>query len=366
MADITKEDWIKEGTYPGGKSLDEKDPHIDKYYTDYIKAIDKATPKKRAAIEKQHGIVSKTTTKKKDNGTQPEFVRTERPETPARGADPEYEGPAYQDWRDVDFSPPGMEFREVPDSEKIGNIMAEYYNTKNPLYRQMTEALARKFGTRRGTQFMESAILSIGNMVFQMASADQKLYKDNRELWNKGYFQLRTARLNAAVQEAVAHVAGNYQLTATKINDITNQWKAQLAADVQTYGIDVTADVQTYITDVDKVLRGATLLSKIKDNPEAASFLYNMVFGDTAINLEDWAVYWDEKYGDIADTGSTETETADTGSSRAQFEASLKTRLENGDCPGARALAISLGGKKRKHWATDIYKASSCSEKLPI
>ena len=362
MADTTTFEEFKEGTWNNEKIGDFATEDDWRHYEDVMADSSKSDASK-AATAAAHGLTwTAPSSSSDDNGLTPTFTRTEKPETPARGDDPEYEGPAYQDWRDVDFSPPGMEFREVPDSEKIGNIMAEYYNTKNPLYRQMTEALARKFGTRRGTQFMESAILSIGNMVFQMASADQKLYKDNRELWNKGYFQLRTARLNGAVQEAVAHVAGNYQLTATKINDITNQWKAQLAADVQTYGIDVQADVQTYITDVDKVLRGMDILSKIKDNPQAVSFLYNMLFGDTEIDPEDWAKYWDEKYNDIKDTGDTETgTTGTTGSSQAQFEASIRTRLGNKDCAGAKQLANSLGNWAKEYYNANIPKGSPCS-----
>ena len=364
MADTTTFEEFKEGTWKGEKIGDfakESDwRNYERVMSDPLKSA-----ASKSATAAAHGLTW-TAPSSGDNGKQPKFERTETPEIPERGDDPEYEGPAYQDWRGVDFSPPGMEFREVPEEERIGNIMAEYYNTKNPLYRQMSEAIVRKYGTRMGTQVQENMILSIGNMVREMAAADQKILSENRMLYNKGYLQLRTARLQAAASEAAAHVAGNYQITATKINDITNQWKAQLASDTQRYGIDVTADVQTYITDVEKILKGADLLSKIKDNPQAAAFLYNMVFGDTEINPEDWAVYWDEKYGDIKDTGDTETGTTDTGGSRAQFEASLKTRIKNGDCPGARALAISLGGTKRKHWATDIYKASSCAVDLPI
>ena len=361
----TLDEWIEKGSFNATNFKDVKgsDSKISDgtYYNNYRTAVQDAINAgdldTAEATVKSHGFDWTPPSKEEiteDNGLIPEFVRTERPETPARGDDPEYEGPPYIDWRTEDFTPPGMEFREVPEEERIGNIMAEYYNTKNPLYRQMSEAIVRKFGTRMGTQVQENMILSIGNMVGEMAAADQKVLAANRELYNRGYLQLRTARLNAAAKEATAHVAGNFQLTATKINDLTNQWKAQLAADVQTYGIDVTADVQTYITDVEKVLKGMDILSKIKDNPQAVSFLYNMVFGDTEIDPEDWAKYWDEKYNDIADTGSTETETADTGSSRAQFEASIDTRLGEGNCDSARVLAISIGTK----WAKDHYNTN--------
>jgi hypothetical protein len=355
LEEFKKGTWKKESIGGFAKQKD-----FEKYKTEF----DKASESKKEKIAEAHGFTYKSKSTTKKNGKQPKFERTETPEIPERGDDPEYEGPAYQDWRGVDFSPPGMEFREVPDSEKIGNIMAEYYNTKNPLYRQMSEAIVRKFGTRMGTQVQENMILSIGNMVREMAAADQKIYSENRVLFNKGYLQLRTARLNAAAGEAAAHVAGNYQITATKINDITNQWKAQLASDTQRYGIDVTADVQTYMTDVDKILKGATLLSKIKDNPQAASFLYNMVFGDTEINLEDWAVYWDEKYGDIKDTGDTEI--ADTGAtSSADVQASIRTRIKNGSCEEAQNLArSSLQMEYYNQIVRDTGKCSIISETL--
>ena len=324
MADTTTFEEFKKGTWKDEKIGDFAKESDWRHYESTMKD---ATESEKVNIAKAHGLTYKDTTKKKGERPQPKFERTETPDIPERKADPEYEGPAYQDWRGVDFSPPGMEFREVPEEERIGNIMAEYYNTKNPLYRQMSEAIARKFGTRMGTQVQENMILSIGNMVREMAAADQKILSENRMLYNKGYLQLRTARLQAAASEAAAHVAGNYQITATKINDITNQWKAQLASDTQRYGIDVTADVQTYITDVEKILKGADLLSKIKDNPEAAAFLYNMIFGDTEINPEDWAVYWDEKYGDIKDTGDTETGTTGTTGTTADVQASISGNI---------------------------------------
>ena len=326
--DPTYDEWL-EGEWKGEslRELAKTDNKMRSYYTNYQDTMAGQTDAQKIKTAAAHKLTWTAPASEEGNGTQPKFERTETPEIPERGGDPEYSGPAYVDWRGEDFTPPGMEFREVPEEERIGNIMAEYYNTKNPLYRQMSEAIVRKFGTRMGTQVQENMILSIGNMVREMAKADQDLYSRNRELYNKGYLTLRAARLNAAAGEAAAHVAGNYQLTATKINDITNQWKAQLASDTQRYGVDVTADVQTYMTDVDKILKGATLLSKIKDNPQAASFLYNMVFGDTEINPEDWAKYWDEKYGDMAMADTGDTETGTTGATAESTRESIKANL---------------------------------------
>jgi hypothetical protein len=72
MAEITKEDWIESGTYPDGSPLNPKDKNIDKYYKNYVKEVKKASPAKRKAIERQHGITEDEKpkpTKPKDSPT---------------------------------------------------------------------------------------------------------------------------------------------------------------------------------------------------------------------------------------------------------------------------------------------------------
>ena len=128
-------------------------------------------------------------------------------------------------------------------------------------------------------------------------------------------------RLQGAIQETLSHIAGGYQIQATLINDITNRWKSQLLADVQTYGVDVSQATKVYgvdvgaatkiygtdvafqsskyVADIQKFLgmeglkvKFAEIFANIEDNAEAAAFIWDMVFGDNNLNPSEWITKW--------------------------------------------------------------------------
>jgi hypothetical protein len=255
-----------------------------------------------------------------------------------------------------------MTLREVQDDEFVENRIASMLDKGSPLFRQAAEAMARRYGTR-GPRAQEAIMEALFKVAQPIAMADALMLERDRTLHNTAYYRQMDIRMQGAIQQALSHIAGGYQIQATVINDITNQWKAQLSADIQTYGIDVGAAVSTYATKVQEALgwsgldvKMAEVLAGIEDNAEATAFLWDMVYGDNALNPSEWITKFKEKWGIDDDDGKTETTT--TGSSRAQFEASIKTRLGNSNCESARVLAISIGGGKDTHWATEVYNAN--------
>jgi hypothetical protein len=275
----------------------------------------------------------------------PPYVPPDKPVTPPRGADPEYEGPEYQDWRTYDPIPVGMTLKEVQDDELVENRITSLLDKDSALFRGAAELIMRRNAGRglgRNASMANEEIMSAIFKVAQpIAMADALMLERHRTLHNTAYYQQMNTRLQGAIQEALSHIAGGYQIQATKINDITNRWKAQLAADIQAYGIDVGAAAKIYgidvgaatsmyTTDVQKWLgmeglkvKMADILSGIEDNAEATAFLWDMVFGDNALNPSEWITKWKETYGDDTTTTSG-GETTTTGSSSTQW----KTHIE--------------------------------------
>ena len=226
---------------------------------------------------------------------------------------PAYEGPEHEGYRDYDPTPVGITLAEVQDDELVENRIASIIDKGSPLFRQAAEAMARRFGNR-GPRTQEAMMGEIMKIAGPIAMADALMLERHRTLRNTAYYDQMKTRLQGAIQETLSHIAGGYQIQATLINDITNRWKAQLLADVQTYGVDVGqatkvygVDVgfqgQKYIADVQKFLgleglkvKFAEIFANIEDNAEAAAFIWDMVFGDNNLNPSEWIKFWKDKY----------------------------------------------------------------------
>ena len=226
---------------------------------------------------------------------------------------PDYEGPEHEGYRDYDPTPVGITLAEVQDDELVENRIAAMLDKGSPLFRQAAEAMARKFGNR-GPRTQEAMMGEIMKVAGPIAMADALMLERHKTLRNTAFYDQMKTRLTGAIQETLSHIAGGYEIQATLINDITNRWKAQLAADVTTYGIDVGAATKVYATDVgfqsakyvadiQKFLgmegikvKFAEIFANIEDNAEAAAFIWDMVFGDNNLNPSEWIKFWKAKY----------------------------------------------------------------------
>lgn len=272
-------------------------------------------------------INTRTATQPERPGTRT-YEHPDKPVTPGPEDRPDYAGPAYVDWRTDDPTPVGITLAEVQDDELVENRLTNLLDKNSPLFREAAEATMRRMAGRGLGRNVSMANEEVMSAIFKVAQpivmADALMLERHRTLRNTAYYQQMNTRLQGAIQEALSHVAGGYQIQATLINDITNRWKSQLAADIQAYGIDVgaaakiygvdvAADVQLYDTDVKKWLgmeglkvKMAEVFASIEDNAEATAFLWDMVFGDNALNPSEWVAKWKKKYGDSS-TSSEES-----------------------------------------------------------
>ena len=277
--------------------------------------------------------------------------------TPGAEERPDYAGPEHEGYRDYDPTPVGVTLAEVQDDELVENRIASIIDKGSPLFRQAAEAMARKFGNR-GPRAQEAMMGEVMKVAGPIAMADAMMLERHRTLRNTAYYDQMKTRLQGAIQETLSHIAGGYQIQATLINDITNRWKAQLAADVTTYGISVDEATKIYGIDVEEALKShaisvdeavkiygidvdeatkiygidvdatskkygvdvgfqsakyvadiqkflgmeglkvkfAEIFANIEDNAEAAAFIWDMVFGDNNLNPSEWIKFWKDKY----------------------------------------------------------------------
>ena len=299
-----------------------------------------------------------------------DYVSPDRIVTPDAEERPDYEGPAHEGYRDYDPTPVGITLAEVQDDELVENRIASIIDKGSPLFRQAAEAMARKFGNR-GPRTQEAMMGEVMKVAGPIAMADAMMLERHRTLRNTAYYDQMKTRLQGAIQETLSHIAGGYQIQATLINDITNRWKAQLAADVTTYGIDVDEATKIYGLDIEEALRThaisvdeavkiygidvdqatkiygidvdaaskkygvdvgfqsakyvadiqkflgleglkvkfAEIFANIEDNAEAAAFIWDMVFGDNNLNPSEWIKKWKAKYNPTTTATTTVTNT---------------------------------------------------------
>ena len=268
--------------------------------------------------------------------TLPDYEKPDKPVTPGAEERPDYEGPEYVDWRDEDPTPVGITLAEVQDDELVENRLTNLLDKNSPLFREAAEMIMRRNAGRGLGRNVSMAQEEVMSAIFKVAQpivmADALMLERHRTLRNTSYYQQMNTRLTGAIQEALAHVAGGYQIQATMINDITNRWKSQLAADIQAYGVDVGAAAKIYGTDVAAAttiydtdvkkwlgmeglkVKFAEIYSNIEDNAEAAAFLWDMVFGDNDLNPSEWVTKWGDKFGVAAGQGDTTSTDNDTQS----------------------------------------------------
>lgn len=310
-----------------------------------------------------HGVTPPTNTYTSPGTYQgvDDYVSPDKIVTPDAEERPDYAGPAHEGYRDYDPTPVGITLAEVQDDELVENRIASIIDKGSPLFRQAAEAMARRFGNR-GPRTQEAMMGEIMKVAGPIAMADALMLERHRTLRNTAYYDQMKTRLAGAIQETLSHIAGGYQIQATLINDITNRWKAQLAADVTTYGIDVEEATKIYGIDVEEALRShaitvdeavkiygidvdqatklygtdvgfqsakyvadiqkflgieglkvkfAEIFANIEDNAEAAAFIWDMVFGDNNLNPSEWIKKWKDKYA--PDDDDDDDDDDDTG-----------------------------------------------------
>jgi hypothetical protein len=236
-------------------------------------------------------------------------------ETPAPEPRPTYQGPAYDPNESI--IPVGITLKPVEDAEFVENRIANMLDKNSPLFRNAAEARLRAMASsglgRNSSMANEEVMRALFAVVGPIAEADARMLERHRTLNNTAYFQQMNTRLQGVIQKTLAHIAGGYDIQAATMKDITDRWRAQLNADIQQYGIDVSAATQKYATDVgwDKTkyvtdmqerlgmqgikISAAQILSGIEDNAQATAYIWNLIFGDN-VSPGDWLDKWKKKW----------------------------------------------------------------------
>jgi len=329
MANTTTFEEFKGGEWEG-KSLDWAKESDWKNYEAVMADPSKSDALKEATA-KAHGLEWTPPSSSKENGADPiVYEPPDRPSPHEPEDRPTYEGPPYYDPRTFDPTPSYLDLQELEPEDYVSNRIAMLLDKGSPLFRQVSEAAARKFGNRgpRAQEAMMGEIMKVARPIAEAEALMRERYKGKL---NDAFFKQMDIRMSGAMQQAVAHISGEYGLTVATMQDITNQWKAQLAADMQAYNIETGAAVSTYATQVQEALgmRGldvkmADIMSKIEDNAEAASFIWDMIYGDNDLSPAEFHEKWKEKWADLA--GDTETETGTTGTV-VDIQASIKGNI---------------------------------------
>ena len=239
----------------------------------------------------------------------------------------DYEGPPSQDWRNFDPTPVGIEKLEPlmsevvqfgPRSEVVENRLASLIDTNSPLFRAASGQAMRRMnasGLANSSMAQEAVMDSILKVAVPIAMADAQTFNRQRMLnqgitnefraaQNAAFFGQMQTRLSGAINETLQHISGGYALTQTKINDLTKRYGIDVSSMTQKYGIDVGAETQRYVADLQFQLgmEGievdmANILSGVQDNPDAASQLWNMVFGNN-MDPTDYFATWVQPFQD--------------------------------------------------------------------
>lgn len=328
--------WVSGGTYLTGKKLDPKDKNMQGYYDNYKtevkKLIDSGNLAHAKATVTGHGQkwheapkFSSSSSPKPKPKPKPKPGKTPAKKYPLESVD--YEGPPSQDWRNFDPTPVGIEKLEPlmsevvqfgPRSEVVENRLASLIDTNSPLFRAASGQAMRRMnasGLANSSMAQEAVMDSILKVAVPIAMADAQTFNRQRMLnqgitnefraaQNAAFFGQMQTRLSGAINETLQHISGGYALTQTKINDLTKRYGIDVSSMTQKYGIDVGAETQRYVADLQFQLgmEGievdmANILSGVQDNPDAASQLWNMVFGNN-MDPTDYFATWVQPFQD--------------------------------------------------------------------
>ena len=219
---------------------------------------------------------------------------------------PKYEGPAYDPNESI--TPVATTLKPVEENEFVENRISSMLDRNSPLFRQASEAQLRALANRglgsNSSMAQEEVMRAIFAIAAPIAEADARMLERHRTLNNTAYFQEMDSRLKGVIQKALAHIAGGYQMQASTMQDLTNQWKVQVEADLKKYGIDVSAAMQQYAADMGMEqtrymadiqemigmegikIDQAQILADITDNPEASAYLQQFFTDGTT--LSEW------------------------------------------------------------------------------
>jgi len=194
---------------------------------------------------------------------------------------------------------------EGPQSEVVQNRVASMLDTNSPLFQQATGQAMRRLNARgitNSSMAQEEVMNSIMSVVIPIAQADAQIFSQQRlanqgfsnqfrQQQNEAFYQQMSQRLDGAIKETLAHIAGGYRLDEAKMNDLTRRYVADLQAST---GMEVAGMEHSLGMETLRV-RSAGDLIDIIGNPQAAQYYYDMMSGN-GMSPTDFASTWGEAY----------------------------------------------------------------------
>jgi hypothetical protein len=194
---------------------------------------------------------------------------------------------------------------EGPQSEVVQNRVASMLDTNSPLFQQATGQAMRRLNARgitNSSMAQEEVMNSIMSVVIPIAQMDAQIFSQQRlanqgfsnqfrQQQNEAFYQQMSQRLDGAIKETLAHIAGGYRLDEAKMNDLTRRYVADLQA---SSGLEVAGMEHSLGMETLKV-RSAGDLIDIIGNPQASQYYYDLMSGN-GMSPTDFASTWGEAY----------------------------------------------------------------------
>jgi hypothetical protein len=139
----------------------------------------------------------------------------------------------------------------------------------------------------------EEVMNSVMNVVIPIAQMDAQVFNQQRlanqgfsnqfrQQQNEAFYQQMSQRLDGAIRETLAHIAGGYRLDEAKINDLTRRYVAELQA---SSGLEIAG--MEYALGQERLrVTAAGDLVDIVGNPQAAQYYYSLLSGNATSPLE--------------------------------------------------------------------------------
>jgi hypothetical protein len=225
----------------------------------------------------------------------------------------QYAGPQYQDWRTFDPTPKGINLKGVKDEELVENRITNLIDTGSPLFRQATEAalagLARRGLGRNASMAQEEVMQAIMKVAGPIAEADARMLERDRTLVNTSYYNQMQQRLDGAIKQELAHIAGGYGIQQTQITTQGAMDRARLTTEATTARSKYVADLTSALGMEGVKINAAQILAGIEDNADSTAYIWNLLFAEN-VSPADWIEKWKEKWDDDSDDDSKTTSTS--------------------------------------------------------
>jgi hypothetical protein len=178
-------------------------------------------------------------------------------------------------------------------------------DTNSPLFQQAAGQAMRRLAARginNSSMAQEEVMNAVMNVVIPIAQMDAQIFNQQRlanqgfsnqfrQQQNEAFYQQMSQRLDGAIKETLAHIAGGYRLDEARMNDLTRRYVADLQAST---GMEI-AGMEHSLGMEGLRVRSAGDLVDIIGNPQAAQYYYDLLSGN-ATSPVNFASTWGESY----------------------------------------------------------------------